>query len=198
MGDTSRGLYGKFFVERTDGKSAPGQKHHDCDYFVLDITHDPYAKAALLAYADSCEAQYPLLAADLRSKYLPDAALVQQLTASRAALLKCQVEVERLRALGARVVAAVPGCIPEGGLQPGARAAAVDAIDKLRCELERTTNVTPLPTPDQDERCPDCGRLKALGAAEAAAGACAKWYAVRDREARADCERVALERRTQS
>ena len=25
MGDTSRGLYGKFFVERTDGKSAPGQ-----------------------------------------------------------------------------------------------------------------------------------------------------------------------------
>ena len=73
MGDTSRGLYGKFFVERTDGKSAPGQKHHDCDYFVLDITHDPYAKAALLAYADSCEAQYPLLAADLRSKYLPGA-----------------------------------------------------------------------------------------------------------------------------
>lgn len=69
MGDKSRGLYNKFFVERTDGASAPGGKHHGCEYFVLDLRHDKYAGAALLAYADACAAEYPLLAADLRGKY---------------------------------------------------------------------------------------------------------------------------------
>ena len=62
MGDTERGLYGKFHVERTDGKSAPGQKHDGCDYFVLDLTHDPHALPALVAYEQSCNAEYPLLA----------------------------------------------------------------------------------------------------------------------------------------
>ena len=68
MGDKSRGLYGKFYIERTDGKSAPGEKHHGCDYFVLDLTHDPHAGPALRAYAESCAEEYPLLAADLRAK----------------------------------------------------------------------------------------------------------------------------------
>ncbi len=68
MGDRSRGLYGKFFIERTDGKSAVGEKHDGCDYFVLDLTHDKHAAAALRAYADSCAEEYPLLAADLRAK----------------------------------------------------------------------------------------------------------------------------------
>lgn len=61
-----RGLYEKFHVERMDGKSAPGQKHHGCRYFVLDIMHDPAAAAAIAAYADVCEAEWPELAADLR------------------------------------------------------------------------------------------------------------------------------------
>lgn len=65
MGDKSRGIYAKYRVTRTDGKSEPGQKHADCDYFVLDLDHDPHAKAALKAYADSCRAEYPLLADDL-------------------------------------------------------------------------------------------------------------------------------------
>jgi len=65
MGDKTRGLYGKFRIERTDGKSAPGEKHDGCEYFVLDLTHDPHAIPALKAYADSCRAEYPLLAADL-------------------------------------------------------------------------------------------------------------------------------------
>lgn len=65
MGDRSRGMYGKFRVERTDGRSVPGQRHHDCQYFVLDIDHDPHAKAALKAYADSCRAEHVLLAQDL-------------------------------------------------------------------------------------------------------------------------------------
>lgn len=67
MGDKTRGLYDKFVVTRTDGTSAEGGKHHECQYFVLDIDHDPHAKAALLAYADSCKADYPLLANDVRA-----------------------------------------------------------------------------------------------------------------------------------
>lgn len=63
--DKDRGLYGKFRVERVDGSSAPGQKHHNCQYFVLDLTHDKHAPAALRAYADSCKAEYPKLADDL-------------------------------------------------------------------------------------------------------------------------------------
>lgn len=68
MDKTQIGLYDKFNVTRTDGKSAPGQKHDGCEYFVLDLTHDPYARAAILAYACACEDHYPLLARDLRLK----------------------------------------------------------------------------------------------------------------------------------
>lgn len=65
MSDKTRGLYGKFHVHRRDGTSAAGGKHYGCDYFVLDMTHDKHAKAALRAYAESCQDEYPLLAADL-------------------------------------------------------------------------------------------------------------------------------------
>lgn len=63
------GLYNKFNVTRTDGKSAPGEKHHNCRYFVLDIDHDKYAPAALVAYANACAMEYPELASDLRSMF---------------------------------------------------------------------------------------------------------------------------------
>ena len=66
MGDTSRGLYNKFRVERVDGSSVIGGKHFGCSYFVLDATHDPYALDALETYALKCQKKYPLLAADLR------------------------------------------------------------------------------------------------------------------------------------
>ena len=72
MGDKTRGLYEKFTVIRNDGSSDLGGKHHGCEYFVLDLTHDPHAAAALMAYAESCAADYPLLAADLRSKVPPN------------------------------------------------------------------------------------------------------------------------------
>lgn len=68
MGDVTRGLYHKFNIERTDGKSAPGEKHYDCDYFVLDLTHDEFAIAALAAYSVACKKKYPLLYKDLREK----------------------------------------------------------------------------------------------------------------------------------
>lgn len=59
------GLYEKYRVTRTDGKSAPGSKHAYCEYFVLDLTHDPHAYAAIDAYARSCNDDYPALANDL-------------------------------------------------------------------------------------------------------------------------------------
>jgi hypothetical protein len=65
MGDKTKGLYEKFTVTRNDGKSEHGEKHYDCEYFVLDLTHDKYAAPALRAYAEHCKAEYPLLADDL-------------------------------------------------------------------------------------------------------------------------------------
>jgi hypothetical protein len=66
--DKERGLYHKFNVERADGSSEPGGKHHGCEYFVLDLTHDKHAPAALHAYARSCLREYPALADDLFAK----------------------------------------------------------------------------------------------------------------------------------
>lgn len=66
MSDEAKGLYRKYEIVRTDGSSAEGGKHEDCRYFVLDLDHDEHAMRALAAYADSCEPEYPLLAADLR------------------------------------------------------------------------------------------------------------------------------------
>ena len=61
--DVERGLYGKYHVERAHD---PEGKHAYCPYFVLDIRHDIHARSALAAYADSCQAEYPHLADDLR------------------------------------------------------------------------------------------------------------------------------------
>lgn len=68
MSDNARGLFGKFHVERTDGTSAPGGKHDGCDYFVLDLSHDPYAYKAIMRYADACALTHPQLSDDLHEK----------------------------------------------------------------------------------------------------------------------------------
>lgn len=60
-----KGLYEKFTVTRNDGKSAPGEKHENCSYFVLDLTHDKHSIPAIKAYAESCKTDYPELSADL-------------------------------------------------------------------------------------------------------------------------------------
>lgn len=68
MGDKSRGLYpeGKFIVRRRDGTDETGGKHDGCNYFVLDITHDPHAIPAIRSYAASARKDgYGLLAEDL-------------------------------------------------------------------------------------------------------------------------------------
>ena len=69
MGDKTKGLYEKFTVTRTDGKSEPGEKHEGCKYFVLDLIHDKHAVAAISAYANSCENEYPLLSKDLNALF---------------------------------------------------------------------------------------------------------------------------------
>lgn len=63
--DKQQGLYRKYHVERLNDEDG---KHRECDYFVLDLVHDANARAALLAYADECEAEHPSLAADLRAR----------------------------------------------------------------------------------------------------------------------------------
>lgn len=69
MGDKSRGWFNKFQVVRADGADQKGGKHHGCEYFVLDLNHDPHALPALLAYADSAEKDgYQTLAYDIRDR----------------------------------------------------------------------------------------------------------------------------------
>ena len=63
--DPNRGVYKKFEVTRTDGSSAEGGKHHGCRYFVLDLDHDPHARAAMEAYAKSVRKTHPKLYADI-------------------------------------------------------------------------------------------------------------------------------------
>jgi hypothetical protein len=63
------GIYGKYSVRRADGEDLPGRKHSRCNYFVLDLTHDPFAAPALRAYADACEKDgYGALAQELRCR----------------------------------------------------------------------------------------------------------------------------------
>lgn len=55
-----RGFYKKYNVTRVDGKPDDGP------FFTLAFNHDPHARVALAAYADSCESENPTLAAELR------------------------------------------------------------------------------------------------------------------------------------
>lgn len=65
--DTDDGLTlgGRFLVERLGDVTG---KHRDCWFFVLDLDHDSHAVAALRAYADSVEPDFPVLAHQLRTK----------------------------------------------------------------------------------------------------------------------------------
>lgn len=63
--DEKQGVYHKYKVRRTDGRDGPCEKHENCGYFVLDLSHDPFAEPALRAYAAACRGEFPLLADDL-------------------------------------------------------------------------------------------------------------------------------------
>lgn len=98
--DTSKtgeqqGLFNKFEVKRTDGSDQPGGKHHGCENFVLDVTHDPHAKVALAAYAASVQATHPLIAADMRVRYgLPAAAPVEPVKSTPGACWRAEGETD--------------------------------------------------------------------------------------------------------
>lgn len=62
------GIYKKFLVKRLDGSSDPGNKHEKCEYFVLDWEHDKFAIPAILAYANACEKEFPVLSKELKEK----------------------------------------------------------------------------------------------------------------------------------
>lgn len=59
--DRERGLYGKYRVEKVNGKPTG-------PVFVLAYATDPHARVALAAYAESCAEDYPELANDLRDQ----------------------------------------------------------------------------------------------------------------------------------
>ena len=56
-----RGIYGKYLVEKSDGSPVDPK----AIYFTLRLDTDPHARAAVRAYATSCQAENPDLAADL-------------------------------------------------------------------------------------------------------------------------------------
>ena len=87
-----QGLFRKFDVRRVDGSDQPGGKHRGCRYYVLDVDHDPYAAAALGAYADACRESHPELARDLREKW----GAADTIDTLRAQLAEAQRDSERL------------------------------------------------------------------------------------------------------
>jgi len=62
---THQGAFRKYDVLRVDGKQDPD----GTDYFVLRAG-DPLAVAAIDAYATAAQGEYPMLAADLRARFL--------------------------------------------------------------------------------------------------------------------------------
>ena len=87
-----QGLFRKFDVRRVDGRDQLGGKHHGCRYYVLDVDHDPYAAAALGAYADACRESHPELARDLREKW----GAADTINTLRAQLAEAKKDSERL------------------------------------------------------------------------------------------------------
>lgn len=57
------GLFGKYRVQRVDGRAEPGAR-----YFVLDYAHDWHARVALAAYIEVCRESKPDLARDLAAE----------------------------------------------------------------------------------------------------------------------------------
>ena len=65
--DKQRGVYRKYSVKRLGDRD---KKHANCEYFVLDLVHDGFAKAALTAYAFACKEEFPELANSITLRYL--------------------------------------------------------------------------------------------------------------------------------
>lgn len=76
MSDQDQGLYAKYRAFKIEGVNEimPGVPirvagipvEEVTDPFFLLKLNDPHGRAAIKAYADSCESEFPILAADLR------------------------------------------------------------------------------------------------------------------------------------
>lgn len=62
----------KYHVLRLDGSDKPGEKHHECALFTLDLTHDAAARTALIAYCAAARVHRPHLVQDLINRYLSE------------------------------------------------------------------------------------------------------------------------------
>lgn len=63
--DEDRRFYQKYNVQRLNRLNDRTGRYDGCEFFVLDLDHDRYAKIALLAYAGACEEEFPLLSRNL-------------------------------------------------------------------------------------------------------------------------------------
>lgn len=61
----SEGLINKYCVTREDGRDVEGEKHDECQYFVLDLTHDPVARDCAVRYSRHIRRDDPELAQEL-------------------------------------------------------------------------------------------------------------------------------------
>lgn len=63
MGDLEepKGIYGKYEIRKTNGKDLDPK----AVYFVLRLDTDPFARAAMLRYAEACQDEAPELARDI-------------------------------------------------------------------------------------------------------------------------------------
>lgn len=64
-----RGWHNKFRVARIDGEHKAGKKHDGCEYFVLDLTHDPHAVATVMLYGQHVYFRRPGLYRDIVARY---------------------------------------------------------------------------------------------------------------------------------
>jgi len=96
--DKERGAYDRYKVERLDGSSEPGGKHESCEYFVLDLTHDPFSKPAIEAYARACRREYPQLSQDLCEKAAARVMGVQRLKEIEAQVWQLHEEAANILA----------------------------------------------------------------------------------------------------
>jgi len=90
------GIYQKFVVVRVDGKDEPGGKHHDCEYFVMDLDHDKHAPAAMAAYAQSCKDEYPVLSSEILARFPSPPDQSARIAELERALMVANADIESL------------------------------------------------------------------------------------------------------
>lgn len=66
----ARGLYGKFRVERVDGKDKKGGAKENAAYFVMDYANDPDAWVGVASWAVTAQHRRPVVARELAEELL--------------------------------------------------------------------------------------------------------------------------------